>query len=259
MTDNKAASRIRACALIPIYNHPQALEATVANAIQRGLDVILVDDGSTADCALLIDRLAAQAPVSLVRHSHNRGKGAAVKSGLAEAAGQGYSHALQIDADGQHELAAIAPFLAAAERAPSTLISGIPKFDSSVPRHRFYGRYLTHVCVWLNTLSFTIKDSMCGFRCYPVAEAHLLCAQVRGERMDFDTEFIVRWVWAARPLKELPVAVHYPEQGVSHFNLWRDNRLIALMHLRLLLGMLWRSPRLLARKFRRIPGTAHYD
>ena len=259
MNYNAAPSRIKACALIPIYNHPKALAATVAIAIQQGLDVILVDDGSAADCAQIIDRLATQAPVSLVRHSYNRGKGAAVKSGLAEAAKRGYSHALQIDADGQHDLTAIARFLAAAEQAPSSLISGVPRFDSSVPRHRFYGRYLTHICVWLNTLSLTITDSMCGFRFYPVAEAHRLCAQVRGERMDFDTEFIVRWVWAARPLKELSVAVHYPEQGVSHFNLWRDNRLIAQMHIRLLFGMLWRCPRLLARKFRRNSGAGHYD
>jgi hypothetical protein len=114
-----------------------------------------------------------------------------------------------------------------------------------------YGRYLTHVWVWINTLSLDITDSMCGFRVYPVARSNqLIAAEPMGDRMDFDTEFMVRWHWHHWGIKQISTRVIYPEQGVSHFRVWRDNKLISWMHTRLFFGMLWRLPRILRNKFR---------
>ena len=120
-----------------------------------------------------------------------------------------------------------------------------------MPRVRFYGRYATHIWVWINTLSLDIRDSMCGVRLYPVAPLNqcwpgLPC----GNRMTFDTEVLVRWHWEQGAMAaDRPVRVHYPRDGISHFAVWRDNRQISLMHTRLFFGMLWRVPRLLARRF----------
>jgi hypothetical protein len=124
-------------------------------------------------------------------------------------------------------------------------------YDESVPRLRFYARYLTHIWVWINTLSFRIRDSMCGFRVYPLVPVLELAARQKiGMRMNFDTEVLVRMYWDEIDIFNLPTRVGYPADGVSHFQAWRDNVLISRMHATLFFGMLLRMPRLLARKWR---------
>lgn len=240
------------CAMIPVYNHPAVLEHTVAALLARDLPVILIDDGSEAACRVLMERIAKDNPaVHLLQREHNGGKGAALKDGLREAQRLGYSHAIQIDADGQHDLGDVTRFLATARSHPEALIAGYPAYDASVPGHRYYARYATHVWVWINTLSREIRDAMCGFRVYPTAAScALLERHVMGDRMDFDVEFIVRWVWSGRPLQQLHTRVIYPEDGVSHFRLWRDNLLISRLHARLFFSMLSQLPRRLLRRGR---------
>ena len=124
-------------------------------------------------------------------------------------------------------------------------------FDESISKLRYYGRYLTHVLVWLETLSTEIRDAMCGFRVYPTdSVVTLINRKAPGPRMAFDTEILVRASWAAIPIRYTPVKVHYPEDGSSHFNYLRDNVIISWMHTRLILGMLLRLPVLLWRKVR---------
>lgn len=243
------------CAVIPVFNHERAVGGVVAGVRAAGLPCLLVDDGSSPDCARVLDTLAAADPqVSVLHLPRNLGKGGAVAAGLREAAARGYSHALQVDADGQHDTADIPRFLAASRAAPQAVVCGRPVFDASIPRVRYYARYLTHVLVWLNTLSLDIRDSMCGFRIYPVATLVSLLDQERpGERMDFDIEVLVRLHWRGVPMTWLDTRVGYPRDGVSHFRLGLDNLLISRMHGLLFLGMLRRLPRILARRLRRDP------
>ena len=239
------------CALIPVFNHELALPAVVAQLRAAGLPCVLVDDGSSAACAAVIDGLAAQAGCYLLRLPSNQGKGGAVMAGLREAARLGFSHALQVDADGQHDLQALDGFLAAAAASPQRLICGYPQYDASVPRGRLYGRYLTHVWVWINSLSLSIPDSMCGFRVYPLAATLALLDSVTlGRRMDFDTEILVRLSWRNQPMQWLPIRVRYPADGLSHFRLLHDNALISKMHAKLFFGMLLRAPLILWRRWR---------
>ena len=241
--------------VIPVYNHEHAIPDVLAAVLLHGLHCVLVDDGSSVACATVLDRLAAAHPqdVTLLRHAANRGKGGAVLTGLDHLAQHGYSHALQIDSDGQHDAADIARFIALSARHPQAVINGCPIYDDSVPKGRLYARYLTHVWVWINTLSFDIRDSMCGFRVYPLAAVTALTAvQKIGSRMDFDTEILVRLHWRGVRVINLPTRVRYPSDGVSHFKMWLDNVLISRMHTVLFFGMLWRSPLLLVRKLRRI-------
>jgi predicted LPLAT superfamily acyltransferase len=248
------APSFRLCVLVPTYNHVQALPSLLQHAANLSLPVLIVDDGSAAEAACALDRLAdAHAGVRCLRHDRNQGKGAAVLSGLREMAALGFSHAYQIDADGQHDLAAMAPFLEAAQAHPDAVIAGAPVFDGSIPLGRRIGRRLTDFWVAVHTLSRRIPDSMCGFRIYPVRPALALANQTRlGRRMDFDIDILVRLCWAGTPIAFLPVNVVYPQGNVSNFRMLRDNIAISWMHTRLLFGMLARFPRILRNRPRRI-------
>ncbi|MEX6501406.1 glycosyltransferase family 2 protein [Pseudomonas zhanjiangensis] len=241
----------RPCAVIPVYNHEHALPQVVAALRDAGLPCVLVDDASSAACAAVMDRLAQQPKCFLVRLPVNQGKGGAVMAGLREAARLGFSHALQVDADGQHDLADVATFLDHSRGRPQALICGYPQYDASVPKGRLYARYMTHVWVWINSLSLSIRDAMCGFRVYPLAATVALIDSSRlGRRMDFDPEILVRLAWRNQPMHWLPTRVHYPLDGLSHFRLLHDNALISKMHAKLFFGMLLRAPLILWRRRR---------
>ena len=244
---------IKPCVVIPVYNHEHAVDIVTGAVLALGLPCILVDDGSTPACARVLDALAAESgAITLLRHEVNRGKGAAVLTGMRHAACAGYSHALQIDADGQHCTADIPRFLAKAATSPAALIVGCPQYDKSVPALRLYARYLTHVWVWINTLSLQVRDSMCGFRVYPLAPLLALAASRRlGERMDFDIEVLVRLCWNGLQVVNVPTRVVYPLDGVSHFRVLLDNMLISRMHAALFCGMVMRLPQLLVMLLRR--------
>lgn len=238
-------------AVVPVYNHPDTVGAMVQGILQAGLPCLLVDDGSEPRCAAVLDALAQQhAPaVQLLRLAQNQGKGGAMMAGMRQAWAQGYSHVLQIDADGQHAVADIPAFVRLAQNHPSAMVCGAPAYDASVPKLRLYGRYATHVWVWINTLSLDIQDSMCGFRVYPLHSAIAVLEQRDiGKRMEFDTEILVHLHWVGVPFVTQRTAVTYPQDGLSHFRAWSDNVLISGMHARLFAGMLLRSPRLLLRK-----------
>lgn len=240
----------RPCIVIPVYEHAEPLRAVLERLRPNGLRCLVVDDGSGEACRLALIGLASahNAQVTLERLPRNGGKGAAVKAGLRLAAEQGFTHALQVDADGQHDLASLPGLLAAAEREPDAIVCGMPVYDASVPASRLYGRRLTNFWVMVNTLSKSIPDGMCGLRVYPLAAALRVLDRSRtGDRMDFDPEVLVRLKWAGLPLRFLPVPVHYPEGGVSHFRLGKDNALISWMHTRLFFGMLLRVVPLLRR------------
>jgi len=234
-----------------VYNHPAAIGPTLQEVLARNCPVLLVDDGSDDGCARVLRELQQRHPdsVELLRLAHNGGKGAAVKAGLRALLKAGYSHGLQGDADGQHDIDDLPRLLDTARQHPESLVTGYPEFDADVPRLRYYGRYLTHLMVWLNTLSFQIRDTMCGYRVYPLAPiVAMLDREPCGNRMDFDPEIIVRWFWRGGHIVNLATRVRYPRDGVSHFKPWLDNLLITRMHTRLLFGMLLRLPTLLRRR-----------
>ena len=242
---------MKLCILIPYYNHPDAIGPVVEHLLPYNLNIIIVDDGSGAQSKQSLFPLIQPPRVTLVTRMVNGGKGAAVITGMREALKQGYTHALQVDADGQHDLSKIPELIKLSEQYPGRIISGMPVYDDSVPTSRKLWRYATHILVWIHTLSFEIKDSMCGFRIYPI-EKTLKVIDSRekfGQRMDFDIEVLVRSLWADLHTEQLPVGVRYPIDGVSHFQLFNDNFLITKMHFRLFFGMLLNSPKLLYRKF----------
>lgn len=241
----------RPCAVIPVYNHGNTIASVVAQLRHCNLPCILVDDGSEPQCARVLDELAQSntAAIILLRRATNGGKGAAVDDGMHKAQALGYTHVLQIDADGQHTIDDVPAFLAASREHPHAVICGAPVYGNDMPRGRYYGRWLTHAWVWINTLSFDIRDAMCGFRLYPLADVVPVLEQYSiGRRMDFDIGVLVHLHWRHVPMRWIATRVSYPPDGVSHFKMLRDNVLISRMHARLFLGMVIRAPLLVSRR-----------
>jgi glycosyltransferase involved in cell wall biosynthesis len=239
--------------IVPFYNHERAIAATVAALKPHGFECWLVDDGSDARCAPVLAGIAdlESSWLKVIRCPVNRGKGVAVLEGFRAAHAAGCTHALQIDADGQHDFAAIPAITALARANPDAIVTGVPVFDASAPAARRIGRKLTTLWVRINTLSALIEDAMCGFRVYPLARMMTLSRHASfGRRMEFDPEILVRAVWEGVPIVSMPTNVIYPRDGLSHFKMWRDNARISWMHTRLFFGMLWRAPRLINRRLR---------
>jgi polyprenyl-phospho-N-acetylgalactosaminyl synthase len=233
---------LRTCALIPTFDNPLTIAGVVTEVRRHLDDVLIVDDGSHAQARRALDDIAGQGAARVIRREHNGGKGAAVKTGLRAAKELGFSHALQIDADGQHDTADIPKFLARAAERPQAAVLGHPVWDETMPRGRRAAHALTNFMVYVQTGGRNIVDPQCGFRVYPVEPALEVAA--RGDHMDFDVEIAVRLYWAGVPIVNVPTGVRYlppAAGGTSHFRPVRDNVALSLMHARLLFASLrWR-------------------
>ena len=237
------------CVIIPIYDNEQTIRGVVESVVALDLPCLIVDDGSHAATRQVLREIDRDfSRVEVIRRESNGGKGAAMARGFHAAFDRGYTHAIQLDADGQHRAEDGPRLLDEARRSPGALILGRPVFDDDAPGIRRYGRWVTHFWVWLETLSFDIKDALCGFRCYPLEPVVRLYENVEiGHGMVFDTEIAVRLYWDGVPMVNVDTSVSYVRGGVSHFHYVRDNLRIMRLHTVLVFGMLRRLPSLLFR------------
>lgn len=229
----------RICAVIPTYDNPCTIRAMVERVRVHVPDVLVVDDGSGPETRAALDALAREGLARVHRLAQNSGKGAAVKAGFRLAAELGFTHALQIDADGQHEIADLPRFLEAMRARPEAMVLGRPVFEPDAPRVRTRGHAFCRFWTHLATGGPVIGDGLCGYRIYPLAIATRTPC---GDGMEFDVEIAVRMSWAGCPAVNVPTAVRYfsaEEGGVSHFRLFRDNVRIVSVHVWLcVLGLL---------------------
>lgn len=242
---------MRPCLIIPHHDHVAQFRTLLPALVATGLPIIVTDDASPqsarAELEALLNTSAPEAV--LLKHRVNQGKGGAVVTGLRSAKQAGFTHAVQVDADGQHDIGCLPAMLDEARQHPSALVCGKPVFDDSISPLREQGRKLTHMLCRLEALSRSVQDAMCGFRAYPLAEViPLLDSAGLSRRMGFDPEILVRASWAGVELRYVPVEVTYPEDGRSHFRYFGDNVEITWMHTRLIIGMLLRLPRLAWRR-----------
>jgi predicted LPLAT superfamily acyltransferase len=241
---------MRICAIIPTHDHVIALDAILSRLNASGMPAIVIDDGSAAGNGTRIAAICARRnDTEYQRHAFNGGKGFAVMCGLVRAKERGFTHAMQIDADGQHDLDFLGALLDAARTCPQAIVTGVPQYDETMPFARRFWRPFTNFWVRVNTLSTSIGDAMCGFRVYPVSTTlELVRRSVRTRRMDFDIEVLVKAYWARIAIVSVPVRVTYPAENFSNFDLLRDNVLLARMQARLFFGMLLRAPTLAFRR-----------
>ena len=237
----------RCCALIPCLDGEATL-ADVISATRRLVpDVIVVDDGSRDGTA----EVARRSGAIVHRHEQNRGKGAALLTGLAVAHDAGYSHVVTLDADGQHNPADGSRLIDAALEAPTAIVVGARDFDvPHVPGGSRFGRNFSNfwVKLWAGK---ALSDTQSGFRVYPTDLT--LRLGVRPSRFQWEVEVLVRAQWAGLEVVDVPISVFYapPGERVSHYRGFADSTLITLMHFRLLgrwmLRPVWPIRRLLPR------------
>ncbi len=235
---------MNACLLVPHYNHLAQFREFLPALEATGLPLIVVDDGSTAVQRTGLRELLAQRPAaSLIEMPANVGKGCAVIQGMHGALAQGFTHAVQIDADGQHDCRSVPAMLEMSQQYPTAIVSALPQFDESIPPVRYWGRKITLYLSQFESMSRQIEDAMCGFRVYPLREMVAVEGQHSlGKGMDFDAEILVKSVWAGVDIKYVASPVVYIANGVSHFRYLQDNWLMVLMHTRLIVGALLRYP-----------------
>ncbi len=227
--------------LIPSYNTGPRVLRTVREARAAWDPVWVVVDGSTDGTGETLADLAREDPgLTVIRQPRNAGKGAAVLAGVLQAGASAFTHALTMDADGQHPAECIAAFMAQSQRQPEAMVLGAPVFDDTAPALRVQGRKISNRLARLEALGAAIDDVLCGFRVYPIGPLVSAMAQSGWmRRFDFDPEVVVRLSWMGVPAINCPAPVRYltaAEGGVSHFHYGRDNLLLTWMHLRLLMG-----------------------
>jgi len=213
--------------VIPVYNHVRNVCQVALAAVASGAHVIVVDDGSTDGSG---DAAAEVPGATVVRHEQNRGKGAAILTGLTAAAAAPLSarFAITVDADGQHSpddaralLAALWPDGESEPRIALVLGARTGMQGRAVPWSSRLGRGFSGFWVWTSG-GPALSDSQSGFRVYPVAE--ILALPTRARRFEFEVEVLVQARRAGIPIVEVPVPVTYEPPGgrVSHFRPWRD-------------------------------------
>jgi len=224
---------MKLCILIPCYNHPTTVGAVAAEA-QKFCPVIIVDDGSTLP-------LPALPGCGLIRLPQNAGKGAALRAGFQRAMELGYTHAITMDADGQHYAEDLPKFIAAVEARPESFVVGVRDLVAAgCPKHRQRSNAVSSFWFRAET-GVRLRDTQCGFRCYPLALAQKIVA--KSGRYAFELEFMVRAAWVGTPIVAVPVKCTY-QDGIrnSHFrpvvDLWR----ITSMNIKLVLQS-WFVPR----------------
>ncbi|MDR2105412.1 MAG: glycosyltransferase family 2 protein [Deferribacteraceae bacterium] len=223
------------CVVIPVYKHAYILTTFISKI--GDYPIIIVDDGNPKSERELLNNLLG-GRIFILTLLKNKGKGAAVVEGLKKAIEKGYTHALQIDADAQHDLSAITLFFNEAEANPEALINAYPVYDATAAAARKAGRKLTNFFVELETAPNAIKDAMCGFRVYPLAQISKIIDRLYFKRMGFDIEIIVKAYRYRIDIINMPVKVVYPKGGYSNFRLILDNLKISLLHAYLVTTML---------------------
>lgn len=241
--------------VIPVFNHGDTLQAVVEELKQYELPVIIVDDGNdAANKSLIAEACQKYQNTILITNARNCGKGYSVCAAVKKAHELGITHLFQIDADGQHDTKnTCREFLEESLAHPDALICGFPEFDSSIPAARVKVKKISNAYTEFVALSRgQIKDSMCGYRIYPVEPFYKICRRAPiDSHMGFDAEILVRLIWADVPVIYKQVHVTYPVGGKSNFRVVRDNIHISWMFTRLTVEMWLRYPWLKARQLRR--------
>ena len=228
MTSDRAPTEqpspsVRALIAIPTCNNRESLRDVVEQAMETGLPVLVVDDGSTDGSLDTIEGLAVESVV----FPTNRGKGAAIRAAGEWAAQRGFTHVITVDADGQHLAREAERFLPAMARDPLAIVVGRRDFDTeNVTRAARFGRWWSNM--WLRVAcGAACHDSQSGFRAYPVA----VLDQVKcfGRHYDFEVEILARAVWAGAELESVDVSVRYfaGEKRASRFRAIVDNARIS--------------------------------
>ena len=236
--DSAPPIKHRWAVVAPTFNHAGALSEVLQALARHDLPIIVVNDGATDSTASVLaewlEKNASGPMRRVVTHDANRGKAAALRTGFAEAARLGYTHALTIDTDGQHDVADLEALTALSARNPDALVIGArTSAGARAPIASRIGRSLSNWFVWVES-AVSVTDSQSGMRAYPLG--HMLVLAGHASRYGFETEVIVRAGWYGVPVLETPIRCIYQVPGgrTTHFRLGWDTLASIGMHAGLL-------------------------
>jgi len=207
--------------IIPAYNHGEQIGPVIDDALQTGLPVIVIDDGST-DSTLSVAQQFTE--ITVLHHQRNAGKGAALLTGFTHAIEAGYDWAVTLDADGQHVPGDVVSLLHCVQDGQRCMVIGRRQGmdgDVHVPWTSRFGRGFSNFWVWVSG-GAKVSDSQSGFRLYPLPEVAQL--EVKARRYQYEVEVLVKAQIRGIPIREADVQVVYQPKGkrVSHFRPWVD-------------------------------------
>jgi glycosyltransferase involved in cell wall biosynthesis len=215
------------CIIIPAYNAANTIADVAREALQTGLPLLVVDDGSRDGTVARLKGL----PVNLFSHRENRGKGSSLRTGFEWALRHGFAGVVTIDADGQHDASAI-PFLAAtaAERDADILIaSRAVQFRQMAGLRSTWNRFGSW-CIERRT-GFDISDSQSGFRYYSARLLRGVELSAAGYNMEMEI-LLKAWRGGFR-IGSVPVAARVADgRATSHFRAVPDTWQICMTFLR---------------------------
>jgi len=211
---------MRVSAVVPAYEASRTIGGLVENlhaVWPAGGEILVVDDGSVDDTA----RAARAAGACVLRHARNRGKGAALRTGLAGARYRGATHAVTLDADGQHPSREAAR-LAVLDVPENALVLGVRDLAAAgAPQANQRSNGISNY--WLSGFTgLTLRDTQCGLRRYPIDATLALGGQAVG--FGYEAEIVLRAAFAGLALVQVPVLTYYPPELArhSHFHVVRD-------------------------------------
>lgn len=179
---------MRCGVLIPAYEPGEALPALTRALMDKGVPVVVVNDGSATGLEYF-ERIRAQGAVVL-EHKENLGKGRALKTGLAWMAEQGYEGVVTADADGQHSLEDILRVARALAGGTRRLVLGI-RDVSRMPNRSRTGNCLTRTLFRL-LYGIKLQDTQTGLRGIPLTgENRSGLLSLTGERYEYEMEMLI--------------------------------------------------------------------
>lgn len=226
--------------ILPTYNNSGTLEKVIRDVLSYSYPLLIVNDGSTDGTSEILNNFPEIQKIEYIR---NRGKGYALKTGLAAATEQGYRYAVTIDADGQHFASDISVFIEEIEKTPDNLLIGSRNLESeNMPGKNTFANRFSNFWFRIET-GVKLTDTQSGFRLYPLKKIKGI--KTFTTKYEYELELIVRAVWKGITVRNIPVNVYYPPQDerVSHFRPFRDFTRISILNTVLvLLALLWYWP-----------------
>ncbi|MFA6698600.1 MAG: glycosyltransferase family 2 protein [Thiomicrospira sp.] len=201
--------------VIPAFNEAKTIVSLIEAVLKRCEKVIVVDDASTDETAMLL----ADLPVKLIRHNTNQGKASALKTGFSAAIESGAQAVITLDGDGQHNPDSIPHLLEAYITYPRSIIIGARLIGRErAPKRR--RRANDFADFWVSWAASTpVKDSQSGFRVYPMSLfAQGFKSYPKSSGFVFESEILIEAANQGYQLVSVPIDSVYPKNNrPSHF------------------------------------------
>ncbi len=219
ITCKQKFDELGACVIIPTYNNKATLEQVITDVLEFTNNVIVVNDGSTDNTNVIIDRFNI---IQKVGYAKNVGKGWALRQAFEYAIEKGYKYAITIDSDGQHFAKDLPTFIDKLATEKNAIIIGARNMNqASVPGGSTFGNKVSNFWFKVET-GINSPDTQSGYRLYPLDPIKKMRFITR--KYEFEIEVLVKCAWAGVDVLSVPVTVYYPpkEERISHFRPYKD-------------------------------------